>query len=310
MPLLCHRRSQRLFKAAPATECVIPCGDSTAYDRSSEFRWVYNKLTVAELQGIPCGPHGTQPPLDLYPVFSKPIYNLGGMGAEARPITNPREYLVSLTPGHMWSACLRGEHHSTDIAVTQGRVVWLSHTRGIPGPQQTWDYWEVNVPASPLLQKTITNFIETHLRTYTGMLNMETIGHRIIEIHLRFSPQWPDLYGMGFLSSLVTLYSAGEWEDPYTRPQTGYSVVLFDEEIYAQISATVSDDLLEEMERRCEVRSITMRYDADTPIRSVMKPLGGWRIAWINGLDLERCRRAREMLRAYLHQLYQPANAQ
>ena len=32
---------------------------------------------------------------------------------------------------------------------------------------------------------------------YTGMVNFETIGGRIIEAHLRFADQWPDLYGGG-----------------------------------------------------------------------------------------------------------------
>ena len=34
-----------------------------------------------------------------------------------------------------------------------------------------------------------------HLKGYTGLVNLETIGGRIIEVHLRFADQWPDLYG-------------------------------------------------------------------------------------------------------------------
>ncbi|GES61342.1 hypothetical protein ATEIFO6365_0011000100 [Aspergillus terreus] len=308
MPFLYLNRSRRLFTAAPPTESVIPTTDSAAYEIFPGFRWVYNKLTIAELQGIACGPHGTQPPLDMYPIFSKPIYNLGGMAANARHIATPTDYLHSLTPGHMWSACLQGEHYSTDIAVVQGQAIWLSHTRGLPGPKQTWDYWEVNVSAPSDLNQTITTFIETYLKTYTGMLNMETIGNKIIEVHLRFSPQWPDLYGEQFLPSLVALYSAGEWEAQCRGLQTGYSVVLFDEEKYARVSTTVSDAYLEEMERHCGVRSITMRYDAEQPFRSVMKPLGGCRIAWINGFDLNKCLLAREKLRDFLHSLYKSAS--
>jgi hypothetical protein len=140
------------------------------------------------------------------------------------------------------------------------------------------------------------------------MLNMETIGNKIIEVHLRFSPQWPDLYGDRFLSSLVSLYSAGEWVGQCTYLQTGYSVVLFDEEKYARVSTTVSDAYLEEMERHCGVHSITMRYDAEKPFRSVMKPFGGCRIAWINGFDWNMCQLARQTLREFLHGLYKSAN--
>ena len=39
------------------------------------------------------------------------------------------------------------------------------------------------------------------------MVNLETIGARIIEVHLRFADQWPDLYGgEPWVESLVRLY--------------------------------------------------------------------------------------------------------
>jgi hypothetical protein len=40
-------------------------------------------------------------------------------------------------------------------------------------------------------------------RGYTGILNTETIGGRMIEVHLRMSDQWPDLYGAGWVDALV-----------------------------------------------------------------------------------------------------------
>jgi hypothetical protein len=39
------------------------------------------------------------------------------------------------------------------------------------------------------------------------MLNLETIGGKIIEVQLRFADQWPDLYGKAFLEEVVKLYS-------------------------------------------------------------------------------------------------------
>jgi len=280
MPILCFKRSSRLFKGTSCpTDCVIPTGDGEAYDLNPEFRWVYNKLLIAESQDIACGPHGTNPAPHLFPIFSKPIYNLGGMGADARVIETLQDYWQSITAGHMWSEFLQGEHYSTDVAVVNGQPLWFSHTRGIPGPQQMWDYWEVNVPASPSLQQAITTFIKTHLTTYTGMLNIETIGGRAIEVHLRLFPQWPDLYGNQFLESLVTLYHEGCWPDVSPSLLTGYSVVLFDDEKYARLSITIPDSFLEDMEQCFGVSSITMRYDSSIPFESVSRPLGGFRIA-------------------------------
>lgn len=76
----------------------------------------------------------------------------------------------------MWSVLLQGEHYSTDIAVVAGKVVWMSHAR--EETQQTFDYWEINVPMEPSIRQCITEFVEMHLRTFTGMLNMETIEEK------------------------------------------------------------------------------------------------------------------------------------
>src|SRR5256885_7665869 len=58
---------------------VIPTDDGDAYDLFPQERWVYNKLLIAESQNLRCAPHGLVPP--QFPVFSKPIYNMRGMGA-------------------------------------------------------------------------------------------------------------------------------------------------------------------------------------------------------------------------------------
>ena len=59
------------------------------------------------------------------------------------------------------------------------------------------------------------------------MLNLETIGGTIIEAHLRFADQWPDLYGPGWVDALVGLYENGDWDFYDDDRSEGYSVVLF-----------------------------------------------------------------------------------
>ena len=52
-----------------------------------------------------------------------------------------------------------------------------------------------------------------HLRGYTGMVNFETIGGRIIEAHLRFADQWPDLYGARLGGGAwCVLHVTGDWD--------------------------------------------------------------------------------------------------
>lgn len=59
------------------------------------------------------------------------------------------------------------------------------------------------------------------------MANLETIRDRIIEVHLRFADQWPDLYGRGWVEALVRLHERGDWTFDDHVERTGYSVVLF-----------------------------------------------------------------------------------
>ena len=64
------------------TAANIPTEDSDAWQWYPAHRWVYDKLAVALSQNLEVGPHGVTPP--RFPVFSKPITNLKGMGVGSR----------------------------------------------------------------------------------------------------------------------------------------------------------------------------------------------------------------------------------
>jgi len=86
MPII-ERDPWRLqyFEGVPCPEdVVIPTGDEHAYELWPQHRWIYNKLLICESQGIAAAPHGVAPP--AFPVFSKPIYNMSGMGVGGRVI--------------------------------------------------------------------------------------------------------------------------------------------------------------------------------------------------------------------------------
>ena len=53
-------------------------------------------------------PHGVDPP--AFPVFSKPITNLKGMGVGSRILRSATDYAERCAPGHMWMALLEGRH--------------------------------------------------------------------------------------------------------------------------------------------------------------------------------------------------------
>ena len=125
---------------------VIPTDDGDAYNLFPEERWVYNKLLIAESQNLSCAPHGMSPP--EFPVFSKPIYNMRGMGTGSCIIRSLQEWHIRQAPGHMWMDLLSGEHLSTDVAVIEGKPVWWRHASGKPLKAGTFDYWTVHAEAS------------------------------------------------------------------------------------------------------------------------------------------------------------------
>ena len=80
---------------------------------------------------------------------------------------------------------------------------WWRHTTGEPFGEGMFACWAIHAEARPALETYLGDWIARHLPGYTGMVNFETIGGRIIEAHLRFADQWPDLYGDGWVEALV-----------------------------------------------------------------------------------------------------------
>ena len=123
-------RMQYFEGVACPDDVNVPTEDGDAWRWYPEYKWVYDKLAVAESQDLPCAPHGIDP--ETFPVFSKPIYNMRGMGAGSGVLRTPKEYKHRQRPGHMWMQLLDGEHVSTDVAVVEGDVKWQRHSVGKP----------------------------------------------------------------------------------------------------------------------------------------------------------------------------------
>jgi hypothetical protein len=206
-------------------DVLISTEDADSWQWYPAHRWIYDKLAVALSQGLDAAPHGVMPP--AFPVFSKPITNLRGMGVDSRPIHSADDYKASLTAGHFWCTLLTGAHVSSDVALIDGTPQWWRHTTGAATAGGTFDYWHVRTESMPEIEAWVGAWCDRHLRGYTGMANFETIGSRIIEAHLRFADQWPDLYGDGWVAALIQLYAEGRWDYPDTDRREGYSVVLF-----------------------------------------------------------------------------------
>src|SRR5205807_5525371 len=97
------------------TAANIPTEDSDAWLWYPAQRWIYNKLAIALSQGLDAGPHGTMAP--RFPIFSKPIINLKGMGVGSGVLHSQADYDKHYAPGHFWMTLLEGRHISSDVAV-------------------------------------------------------------------------------------------------------------------------------------------------------------------------------------------------
>ncbi|MBI3506120.1 MAG: hypothetical protein HY059_14875 [Proteobacteria bacterium] len=283
------------FASVPCPRGIdIPVDEASAWRIHPEFRRVHNKLWICASQGLPHGPHGVAPA--AYPVFSKPIYNMRGMGAGSFVLRSATAYRARLQPGHMWMTYLTGAHVSTDLALVGGRTQWIRHTTGIPRRAGMFDRWVVHAGRMPRLERRLVAWVREHLAGFTGIANIETIGGRIIECHLRMAEQWLDLNGEGWLESVAGLYRHGRWDFRDADRRTGYSVVLFAP--HGQRWQPPAPRRLAELRARPGISSIQITFDPRRPPDAHAMPPGGFRLAIVNCRDLAAGRRVRKELAA------------
>jgi hypothetical protein len=275
-------REQYFEKVECPADLEIPTDDVDAWRLYPAHRWIYDKLRVARSQGIECGPY--QLPPQRYPVFCKPIINLKGMGAGSGILRDAEGYRERCRPQDFWMTLLTGEHISSDWAIVAGEPMWCRHTRGMPGIAGTFDYWIIQARQRASLEAYCEAWIRRHLSDYTGMINIETIGGRIIELHLRFADQWPDLYGVGWLDAMVRLYRDGVWQYADLDRRDGYSVVLFGP--HGPRYTHPSGESLAAYRATPGVSSVQITFFADRPAAAHTMPPGGFRLAVINCTSL------------------------
>jgi hypothetical protein len=273
-------------------DVVIPTDDEHAYELYPDHRWIYNKLLICDTQDYAGAPHGVPPP--SYPVFSKPIYNMHGMGVGGRIINSREELEANMSAGYMWMALADGEHVSSDAVVIGGEAQWWRHTVGKTLGEGVFDYWTVQAADRPEIEKYCGDWLHDNLKGYSGAVNIETIGGRIIEVHLRFADQWPDLYGEGWIEAIVELYRRRRWKFEDADRGDGYSVVLFGAHgvNYRYPPAA----LVEEIAARSGVSSVQITFHEDLAPELHAMPPGGFRLAIVNCRQLEIGLQAREDL--------------
>lgn len=152
-----------------------------AYPQGREF---YDRLWLARQLGHLCGPAGTNPP-DTGWFFVKPVRNLLGLGIGAARNWYAKGTDFGVPPGFFWSECFEGEHLSIDYRWNrrQGRWMSLCSVRGVFSGM-TPLCWIMQPPrrALPQLPWLFNRIADT---CDSSRINVEFIGGRVIECHLR-----------------------------------------------------------------------------------------------------------------------------
>lgn len=248
---------EHLFKPEP--RCDLPVSDAAAWRLNPMHRHVYDKLRLALDAGLTAAPCGVVPmELGIAPeaeVFVKPITNLAGMGLNARSVPANE---VPLEPGSYWSERLAGTHTSSDCLVQEGEPSWFAHTRGSDEKDASRPiYWEIGADL-PDVEDWISAWVCRNLAGYTGICNIELIGGKPIEAHLRGSNGFFDLYGPHFMPAWVALVDGDDFSPPPPIPG-GYVISVFGE-------ANLSDEHLQ----AAESMGVKVQPDPSTPGRAAI----------------------------------------
>ena len=158
--------------------------DEDAWLAYPAARAFYDRQWLAAHLGYAHGPAGTKPgKCGRY--FVKPVYNLLGMGIGAAPIHYSPGGPFEVPTGCFWSECFAGEHLSIDyrwnpharrwvpLCCVKGEFEGMLPVCWIIQPRRR------RLPVLPALFARIGGLCDT------SRLNVEFIGGKVIECHLR-----------------------------------------------------------------------------------------------------------------------------
>jgi len=161
--------------------------DISAWQTFPQHRLWFNKLWLSETLGYRCGPGGipvTQP--GVYVV--RPIYNLRGMGLGARLKYLTPHDTHTVPPGYFWCEQFLGAQHSIDYTWNKG---W-QQTQAFEGcnePDQLYRFTSWTRSSDQIELPAMLDVLQD-----CEHINVEFVGGKIIEVHLRVSPDPQDYH--------------------------------------------------------------------------------------------------------------------
>jgi len=157
--------------------------DADAWQRFPNHRKWFNKLYVNSLVGNRCGPAGIAPE-QSGDYIVRPIYNLSGMSAGAEKKFIKAGDVSQVQPGYFWCEWFEGTHYSAtytwiDLVGWQLKNCWQAEKDCLK-----FTRW-IRSGYAPGILRALDELADLPL------INVEFINNRIIELHLRDTPD-PD----------------------------------------------------------------------------------------------------------------------
>lgn len=236
--------------------------DDDAWIAYPHHRGWFNKLEVSLRLGYACGPCGVAPTVSGYYVV-RPIYNLEGMGIGAFKAWIDAGDASRVPPGSFWCEWFDGDHHSVTYRWNDG---WhpVSTWQGFNAPDDLSRFhrWVRSKWSAPLPQM-------FDVLADCGVINVEFVGGRIIEVHLRPSPD-PEVDGTLIpvwadnpVEGLVPAFDDGNGFLPV--PRIGFVVDKFGvydpfvppefDQFMARVASHL-DELVSMVEDRCDMEAV------------------------------------------------------
>lgn len=138
--------------------------------------WIFDKLILSKKLGYICGPAGVDVPTPGNYII-RPITNILGMGRKAS-FSFIEKTTDDLEPGMFWCEIFTGHHYSVDYR-DEEQILCVEGIRNKEDPLYKWKEWKrvaTSIPY-PSILRTLQGRYET--------INVEFIGEKIIEVHLR-----------------------------------------------------------------------------------------------------------------------------
>jgi hypothetical protein len=185
----------------------IPDFDGQAFHKYKEYNFVYDKLWVMQSQNLICGKlqdlnqskktrsiSKTNQFLDPktldYPIFIKPRWGHKSASSKNCYKINTYHELIPFLKNKdlemMWSEFIDETEGMTDYIMLNGQILFqitYKYSEIQNGFTDEWKYISPNNKPSSI----ITNWVLQHLKSFTGAVNIQYRGDKIIEASLRLA---------------------------------------------------------------------------------------------------------------------------